>query len=87
MTPQIIELDYNRPDSVLSLPPNTDAYITTDGFLPKATTILGPIEPEGEYYEADLNYVATTQQCHNYPVNLQDSQSKLGTSLNDGCLV
>ncbi|CAH2248048.1 jg12746 [Pararge aegeria aegeria] len=88
MTPQTIELDYNRPDSVLSLPPNSDScYITTDGYLPKATTILGHIEPETEYYEADLNYVATTPQCHNYPVNLQDSQSKLGTSLNDGCLV
>ncbi|XP_045774024.1 transcription factor kayak [Maniola jurtina] len=87
MTPQAIDLEYNRPDSVLSLPPNSDtSYITTDGFLPKATTILGPIEPEAEYYEADLNYVAT-QQCHSYPINLQDSQTKLGTSLNDGCLV
>ncbi|XP_023947164.1 transcription factor kayak [Bicyclus anynana] len=87
MTPQAIDLEYNRPDSVLSLPPNSECYITTDGYLPKATTILGPIEPEAEYYEADLNYVASTPQCHNYPVNIQDSQTKLGSGLNDGCLV
>lgn len=85
LTPQNID-EYNRPDSVLSIPPNSEAsYITTDGYLPKAT-ILGPIEPEVEYYEPDLNYVSS-QQCHNYPSNIQDTQSKLTNSLNDGCLV
>lgn len=76
--------EYNRPDSVLSIPPTSEtSYITTDGYLPKAT-ILGPIEPEAEYYEPELNYV---QQCHNYPSNIQDTQTKIANSLNDGCLV
>ncbi|OWR49798.1 transcription factor kayak isoform X1 [Danaus plexippus] len=85
MTPQNIDVEYNRPDSVISLPPNSDSYITTDGYLPKATAILGPIEPETEYYDNEINYV--TQQCHSYPNNIQDSQQKLNNSLNDGCLV
>ncbi|XP_047534234.1 activating transcription factor 3 [Vanessa atalanta] len=87
LTPQTIDIEYNRPDSVLSLPPNSDAgYITTDGYLPKTTTILGPMEPEAEYYESELTYVSP-QQCHSYPSNIQDSQSKLSNNLNDGCLV
>ncbi|XP_022118981.2 activating transcription factor 3 [Pieris rapae] len=81
IAPQNIDVDYNRPDSVLSLPPNSENYMTTDGYLPKATTILGPIEPEAEYFEAELNYSA--QQCHSYPN--QDAQTKL--NMNDGCLV
>ncbi|CAH2090418.1 unnamed protein product [Euphydryas editha] len=88
LTPQTIDVEYNRPDSVLSLPPNSDAsYITTDGYLPKSTTILGPIESEAEYYESELTYVSATQQCHSYPGNIQDSQTKLSNNLNDGCLV
>ncbi|CAK1543155.1 unnamed protein product [Leptosia nina] len=86
ITPQSVDIDYNRPDSVLSLPPNSEAnYITTDGFLPKATTILGPMEPENEYYDSELSYVSA-QQCHSYPV-MQEAQSKLNNNMNDGCLV
>lgn len=82
ITPQNIDVDYSRPDSVLSLPPNCESsYMTTDGYLPKATTILGPIEPEPEYYDSEINY---NTQCHNYPI--QDAPTK-HNNLNDGCLV
>ncbi|CAG4952931.1 activating transcription factor 3 [Colias croceus] len=87
IAPQTIDVDYSRPDSVLSLPPTSDAnYITTDGYLPKATNILGPIEQEAEYYDSELNYNVSSQQCHTYPGTIQDAQTKLN-NLNDGCLV
>ncbi|XP_041981124.1 activating transcription factor 3 isoform X2 [Aricia agestis] len=86
LAPQM-DADFNRPDSVLSLPPSTDAsYMTTDGFLPTATTILRQIEPDTEYYETELAY-NSTQPCHTYPGTIQESQAKLKNNLNDGCLV
>ncbi|CAK1582721.1 unnamed protein product [Parnassius mnemosyne] len=89
ITQQIIDVDYNRPDSVLSLPPNSDPhYITTDGYMPKATNLLVPIEHEGEYYETEVNYnLSSAQPCHTYPGTIPDAQTKIGNSLNDGCLV
>ncbi|KAL0829215.1 hypothetical protein ABMA28_004046 [Loxostege sticticalis] len=86
--PQIVDVDYNRPDSVLSLPPNSETgYVTTDGFIPKSTNLLVPIDPEQEYYDPEVNYNLQTQQCHTYPSTLSDTQSKLNNGLNDGCLV
>ncbi|KAL4715598.1 hypothetical protein ACJJTC_006177 [Scirpophaga incertulas] len=86
--PPLID-DYNRPDSVLSLPPNSEVnYSSTDGFLPKATNLLVPMDPEQEYYDPEVNYtLPTTPQCHTYPGTLTDSQAKLNNGLNDGCLV
>jgi hypothetical protein len=86
--PQIVD-EYNRPDSVLSLPPNSEAnYTSTDGFLPKATNLLVPMDTEQEYYDPEVNYtLPTTQQCHTYPGTLSDAQTKLNNGLNDGCLV
>lgn len=86
--PQLIDPDYNRPDSVLSLPANSDAnYVTTDGYLPKATNLLVPIDSEQEYYDPEVTYSLTnTQQCHNYP-SIQEAPSKINNGLNDGCLV
>ncbi|CAH2982890.1 unnamed protein product [Chilo suppressalis] len=88
MQPQIVD-DYNRPDSVLSLPPNSEAhYISTDGYLPKATNLLVPMDTEQEYYDQEVTYgLPTTQQCHTYPGTLSDTQTKLNNGLNDGCLV
>ncbi|XP_072931505.1 uncharacterized protein Atf3 [Epargyreus clarus] len=88
MTQSVIDVEYSRPDSVLSLPPGAEpSYITTDGYLPKATNLLGPIEPDAEYYDSEVNYNLTTQQCHTYPGTIPDAQTKLNNNLNDGCLV
>ncbi|XP_063364952.1 activating transcription factor 3 [Cydia amplana] len=84
---QIMEGDYTRPDSVLSLQTNPDSYVTTDGFISKTTNLLVPIESEQEYYDAEANYNLSTQQCHTYPATVPDSQTKLNNGLNDGCLV
>ncbi|XP_050677486.1 protein c-Fos isoform X1 [Leptidea sinapis] len=87
IAPHTIDMDYTRPESVLSLPPTSDGnFGTTDGYLPKASTILGPIEHESEYYETELSYNVSSQ-CHTYPNTLQDAQTKINNSLNDGCLV
>lgn len=87
--PQLSDPDYNRPDSVLSLPPAGEhTYVTTDGYLPKSTTLLVPVDSETEYYDPDVNYnLGSTQQCHTYPGTVTDGQSKLNNGLNDGCLV
>ncbi|XP_053608216.1 activating transcription factor 3 [Plodia interpunctella] len=78
--PQLVDVDY-RPDSVLSLPPNSDgSYATTDGYLPKATNLIVPLDPEHEYYDEVNNY---HPQCNTYQV--ADSQKLNG--LNDRCLV
>lgn len=89
VAPPLIDTEYSRPDSVLSLPPNSEQnYVTTDGFLPKATNILVPIDSEHEYYDAEVNYnLANNQQCHTYPGTIPDTQPKLNNGLNDGCLV
>lgn len=89
VAPQLIENDYNRPDSVLSIPPNAEAnYVTTDGYLPKATNLLVPIDSEQEYYDPEVNYnMQANQQCHNYQGTIPDAQNKLSNGLNDGCLV
>lgn len=86
--PQIVD-DYNRPDSVLSLPPSSEAhYITTDGYLPKTSNLLVPMDSEQEYYDPEIAYtLPSTQQCHTYPGTLSEAQSKLNNGLNDGCLV
>ncbi|XP_012547602.1 activating transcription factor 3 isoform X4 [Bombyx mandarina] len=86
---QLIEQEYNRPDSVLSLTPTSDPnFVTTDGFLPKATNLLIPIDAEQEYYDPDVNYnLASNQQCHTYPGSAADAQTKINNGLNDGCLV
>lgn len=86
--PQMVDVDY-RPDSVLSLPPNSDtSFATNDGFLPKSTNVLIPIDPEQEYFEPEVNYnLQSAQQCHNYPGTLSEAQGKLNNGLNDGCLV
>lgn len=87
MTPHMVEVEYPRADSVLSLPPNSEAnFISTDGYLPKATNLLVPMEQEQEYYEHEAHY-HMTQQCHTYPGTGPDAQTKLNTGLNDGCLV
>ncbi|CAH2041360.1 unnamed protein product, partial [Iphiclides podalirius] len=81
---QVIDADY-RPDSVLSLP-NEAHYINTDGYMPKAN-LLVPIDHD-EYYESGVNYnLSSAQPCHTYPGTLAESQTKIGTNLNDGCLV
>lgn len=82
----LIEGDYTRPDSVLSLQANSEAnYVTTDGYLPK--TMMVPIDAEQEYYDTEVNYnLAPNQQCHTYPGNIPETQSK-HNGLNDGCLV
>ncbi|CAB3247280.1 unnamed protein product [Arctia plantaginis] len=87
--PQLADPDYNRPDSVLSLPPAGEhTYVTTDGYLPKSTTLLVPVDSETEYYDPDVNYnLVGSQQCHTYPGTVTDGQSKLNNGLNDGCLV
>lgn len=87
MTPHLVDIDYNRPDSVLSMPANEVSYVTTDGYLPKATNLLVPIEQEQEYYDPDATYSLTSQQCHSYPSTVPDAQNKLNNGLNDGCLV
>lgn len=86
--PQLVDVEY-RPDSVLSLPPNSETnFVTNDGFLPKSTNVLIPIDPEQEYYEPEMNYnLPSAQQCHTYPGTLTDGQGKLNNGLNDGCLV
>lgn len=87
MTQQLMDNEYHRPDSVLSLPPNVDTnYVSTDGYLPKATTLQAIDQAETEYYEHEVNYnMPTAQQCHTYPSS-QDAQ-KLNNGLNDRCLV
>ncbi|XP_060804026.1 activating transcription factor 3 [Amyelois transitella] len=78
---QQLDVDYTRPDSVLSLPPNSEGnYVTTDGYLPKSTNLIVPLDAEQEYYE-EVNY---HPQCNTYPVS--DAQNKLN-GLNDRCLV
>lgn len=85
--PQLIDTDYNRPDSVLSLPSNSDMnYSTTDGYLPQATKLLVPIDSEQEYYDPESYSLGNTQQCHNYP-SIQETPAKINNGLNDGCLV
>lgn len=82
----LMDNDYSRPDSVLSLPPNSEGnYITTDGYLPKAMMV--PLDGEQEYYDTEVNYnLASNQQCHTYPGTNPESQAK-HNGLNDGCLV
>lgn len=89
VAPQLIENDYNRPDSVLSLPVSTDGnYISTDGYLPKSTNLLVPIDADQEYYDPEINYnMIPNQQCHNYQVTIPDGQTKHNNGINDGCLV
>lgn len=85
----VIDINYPRADSVLSLPTNPEiGYPTTDGYLPKSTNLL-VIEPtEAEYYDQEVNYNLTaTQQCHTYPSSVPDAQNKINNGLNDGCLV
>lgn len=84
--PQGIEVDY-RPDSVFSLQSSDVNYVTTDGYMPKSTNLLVPIDSEQEYYDQEVNYNLAAQQCHTYPATVPDSQTKLNNSLNDGCLV
>lgn len=87
MTQQIMDPEY-RTDSVLNLQPNSDAnYVTTDGYLPKATNVLVPIEHEQDYYDPEVHYNMTGPQCHSYPGTVPDTQSKMNNGLNDGCLV
>lgn len=85
--PQLTDPEYNRPDSVLSLTPTADnTYVTTDGYLPKSTTLLIPVDSETEYYDPEVNYnLGGTQQCHTYPGTVTDASSKLNNGL-DGCL-
>lgn len=86
MAQQLIDTEY-RADSVLSLQANSDGhYVTTDGYLPKATNLLVPIEHEQDYYDPEANYM-TTQQCHTYQGTVSDAQAKMNNGLNDGCLV
>ncbi|KPJ20029.1 Transforming protein v-Fos/v-Fox [Papilio machaon] len=88
ITQQVIDVDFNRPDSVLSLPPNSDPhFINTDGYMPKAN-LLVPIEHEAEYYDSEVNYnLSSAQPCHTYPGTISDAQTKIANGLNDGCLV
>lgn len=87
MTQQIMDPEY-RAESVLSLQPNSDGnYVTTDGYLPKATNLLVPIEHEQDYYDPEVHYNMTGQQCHAYPGTVPDAQAKMNSGLNDGCLV
>ncbi|GBP49187.1 Activating transcription factor 3 [Eumeta japonica] len=86
MTPQIIEPEYARPDSVLSIPaPAEHGFATADGFLARSTNLL-VIEPEQEYYEPEPNAYMQAQQCHGY-VSVPETQAKVNGGLNDGCLV
>lgn len=80
--PQIVDIHYARPDSVLSLPPNSEAnFVTTDGYLPKD---IVPLDTEQEtYYDTEVNY---HPQCNTYTNTVSDSQTKLN-GLNDRCLV
>lgn len=89
VAPQLIENDYNRPDSVLNLPVTSEGnYLSTDGYLPKSTNLLVPIDAEHEYYDPDVNYNMTpNQQCHSYQGTIPDGQSKHNNGINDGCLV
>lgn len=88
VNPQLTDVDYTRSDSVLSLPPNSENnFVTTDGFLPKSTNLLVPIDSEQEYYETEGNYNLTTPQCHSYSGTVVDAQTKLNNGLNDRCLV
>lgn len=88
MTPQMIDQEYHRPESVLSLPPNVDgSYVTTDGYLHNSAKLLVIESGEQEYYEPDVNYHMSNQQCHTYPSTAQDSQVKINNGLNDRCLV
>ncbi|KAI5646161.1 bZIP transcription factor domain-containing protein [Phthorimaea operculella] len=86
-TPQYVDVDYPRADSVLSLPPTSEGgYVTTDGYLPKATNLLVPIDQEQEYYEPEGGYALPAAACHSYNAT-PDQQQKLNNGLNDGCLV
>ncbi|XP_026330695.1 transcription factor kayak-like isoform X2 [Hyposmocoma kahamanoa] len=87
MPQQILDPEY-RAESVLNLQPNSDGnYVTTDGYLPKATNVLVPIEHEQDYYDPEVHYNMTGPQCHAYPGSVPDTQSKMNNGLNDGCLV
>ncbi|XP_037969863.2 activating transcription factor 3 [Plutella xylostella] len=87
LAPQLLDGEYHRPDSVLSLAPNSEGNYITEGYLPKAANLL-VIEPtEQEYYE-EVNYnMNAAQQCHTYPNHHGDPQGKINNGLNDGCLV
>uniref|UniRef100_A0A2H1WHX4 SFRICE_008224 n=1 Tax=Spodoptera frugiperda TaxID=7108 RepID=A0A2H1WHX4_SPOFR len=88
VAPQLTDPEYNRPDSVLSLPPASErSYVTTDGYLPKSTNLLVPIDSEQDYYDPEANYNLGNQQCHTYPNTIPEASSKLNNGLNDGCLV
>ncbi|KAG6450199.1 proto-oncogene c-Fos [Manduca sexta] len=87
VAPPLLEPEYSRPDSVLSIPPSSEpSFVTTDGYLPKTTNVLTPMD--SEYYDPEVNYnLASNHQCHGFPGTIPDAQAKLNNSLNDGCLV
>lgn len=91
MPPQMLDSEYHRPESVLSLQSTSESgYGTTDGYLPKATHLLVIESGESEYYEQEVSYnMGGSQQCHTYPGagGSQDHQTKLNNALNDTCLV
>ncbi|XP_063894738.1 transcription factor kayak isoform X2 [Helicoverpa armigera] len=88
VAPQLTDAEYPRADSVLSLPPTSErSYVTTDGYLPKSTNLLVPIDSEQDYYDPEANYNLGNQQCHTYPNTMPESSTKLNNGLNDGCLV
>lgn len=85
ITHQLLDSEYHRPDSVLSLPNGETSYVA-DGYLPKAAPLQVIDHADPEYYEHEVHYNMGAQQCHTYP-SPQDTQSKLNSGLNDGCLV